>query len=222
MIPAFEAILFDLDGTLVDTSEVVRRILDAWCARYGIPLAAVLEGCGGERTEDTVARVAPHLCAKSEAAALDRLEGSSLDGLRPVSGADAFLATLSPDTWAVVTSSSRLTAGPKLTACALPVPRIMVCAESVTQGKPHPEPFLTGAAELGLPPAACLVFEDADNGVRSALAAGCHVVVVGSQCTLEHDRILGFISSYADLQWSPEGVLQLQGRGIATLNPRAS
>jgi len=192
-------LLFDLDGTLVDSSAVVQRVMERWCLKHDIALQEVLKVCHGGRTEDTVALVAPHLCAKSEAAEIEAEESNTLDGLMPIDGARGFLASLGARKWAIVTSSSLLTAIPKLRACQLPVPGVLITAESVTQGKPHPEPFLKAAAALGVSAEECLVFEDADNGVYSAIAAGCTVILVGDACQIQHERIVGRILSFAEL-----------------------
>jgi sugar-phosphatase len=219
-LPRFRALLFDLDGTLVDSSAVVRRIMEEWCLKHNIPLQSVLDIYLGARTEDTVAIVAPHLCAKSEAAHLDSLEGQTLDGLVSIEGAPVFLRALPADVWAVVTSSSVLTAEPKLRAAQLPVPNVLITAESVTKGKPDPEPYVKAAEALGMAPEECLVFEDIDNGVNSALTAGCRVIVVGEACQMEHEGILCRIASFADVRLEADGTLCLNNRSIASLMPR--
>lgn len=209
MTPFFKALVFDLDGTLVDSSGVVRKVMEEWCHKNGIRLQSVLDVFEGGRTEDTVALVAPHLCAKSEAAEIELLESRALDGIMPILGADRFLNHLASDRWAIVTSSSMLTARPKLEACGMPIPPVFITAESVNHGKPHPEAFLTAANELGIRPDECLVFEDADNGVTSALAAGCRVIVVGDSCCIEHPHIVGRIPSFVDVEFTPEGNLKV-------------
>ena len=211
-------LLFDLDGTLVDSSAIVQMVMEKWCRTHGIPLQAVLDVCHGGRTEDTVALVAPHLCAPSEAAEIEAEESNALEGLMPVDGARDFLASLEAVQWAVVTSNSLVTAIPKLNACQLPVPDVFITSESVTQGKPHPEPFLKAAEALGVSAAACLVFEDADNGVRSALAAGCTVILVGDTCVIQHERIIGRIASFKEIVIDG-GDLRVGGRAVAFVHP---
>jgi sugar-phosphatase len=165
--------------------------------------------------------VAPHLCAKSEAAEIERLESITLDGLMPMLGADLFLTDLPPDIWAIVTSSSMLTAKPKLETCRMPIPHVFITAESVKKGKPHPEPFLKAATELGIEPAECLVFEDADNGVHSALAAGCRVILIGDSCKIEDEHIVCRSSDFTDLYLSDGGELKFKGDVIALLKKKA-
>ncbi len=218
MPASFKAILFDLDGTLVDSSEVVRKVMEAWCLKHKISLQSVLEVCHGGRTEDTVSLVASHLCAKSEAAEIERLESITLDGLRPIQGADRFLASLPPDRWAIVTSSSMLTAKPKLETCGMSIPRVFITAESVNCGKPDPEPFLKAAEEMGCEPEECLVFEDADNGVNSALSAGCAVILVGDSCRIENGNIIFKTTDFRDLNLNHDYKLTHKGKVIATLS----
>jgi sugar-phosphatase len=216
MMPSFKALIFDLDGTLVDSSEVVRQVMETWCLKNGIPLQSVLDVCHGGRTEDTVSLVAPYLCAQAEAAQIEYLESTTLEGLMPIPGADLFLASLPPDMWAIVTSSSMLTAKPKLAACRMPVPRVFITAESVNSGKPPPEPFLKAAQELEIEPEDCLVFEDADNGVRSALTAGCKVIVVGHSCKIQHANIISRMGSFAEIGFAEAGDLRIGAETIAT------
>lgn len=221
MPPSFKALIFDLDGTLVDSSEVVRKVMETWCLKHDISLQSVLDVCHGGRTEDTVSLVAPHLYAKSEAAKIEHLESTTLDGLMPTAGADRFLASLPPDTWAIVTSSSKLTAKPKLETCRMGIPRVFITAESVNMGKPHPEPFLKAAKKLGIEPEECLVFEDADNGVNSALSAGCGVIIIGDSCKIEDKNIVCRSPNFTDLNLSDGGDLKLKGNVVAILNKEA-
>jgi len=210
-------IFFDLDGTLVDSSAIVQSVMERWCRKHGIPLQSVLDVCHGGRTEDTVALVAPHLCAQSEAAEIEAEESNTLEGLLPVRGAREFLASLKTVPWAVVTSSSLVTAVPKLNACQLPVSDTLITAESVTHGKPHPEPFMKAAEALAVSPADCLVLENADNGVRSALTAGCAVLLVGDTCLIEHERIIGCIASFEEILFD-HGDLRVNGRSLASVH----
>lgn len=209
MKTCFSAVIFDLDGTLVDSSAVIRKVMEAWCLANDVPLNEVLALCHGGRTEDTVAAVAPHLCARSEAARIEQLESGTLDGMLPIPGADRLLRELACHAWAIVTSSSMAAARAKLEVCSMPVPAVFVAAESVVHGKPHPQPFLVAAEALGVSPGKCLVFEDADNGVNAALAAGCRVVVIGDACRMEHPHIIARIASFSDTTVTPSGNLRI-------------
>lgn len=143
--------------------------------------------------------VAPHLDAKFESARIEIEESLTFDGLRPIEGANAFVSGFPESKWAIVTSGSLQIARPRLEACGFPEPGIFVTAESVTQGKPHPEPYRIAVERFGLQAKDCLVFEDADNGVRSALAAGCKVVVIGDCCTVRSPDILIRVKDFSRL-----------------------
>lgn len=221
MLPRFKALLFDLDGTLADSSVSILAVLKEWCARNNLPLESTQKLSHGGRTEDTVALAAPHLCAKTEASWIERMEFEAIAGMRPIAGADDFLATLTSRKWAIVTSSTRLTAMPKIQACGLTIPEVLITAESVSHGKPHPEPFLQAAEALGVDAADCLAFEDAENGVRAALAAGCRVIVIGGECGIQDDRILARIPSFAGLSLNAAGELTIGNRPLVILESGA-
>jgi mannitol-1-/sugar-/sorbitol-6-phosphatase len=169
-------LLFDLDGTLVDSRAVVERHWGAFCDRNGLDFPSVLAVLHGVRSVDTIRAVAPHLDAPAEAARLDEGEEMDTDGLVAVRGANDVLARLEGHRFGVVTSGHRALAERRLRAVGLPVPPVMVCGDEVARGKPHPEGFLTGARLLGVPPEECVAFEDAPAGVLAATAAGMRVV----------------------------------------------
>ncbi|XZG70720.1 HAD-IA family hydrolase [Chitinibacteraceae bacterium HSL-7] len=171
--------LFDMDGTLIDSTANIERIWSRWCQRHGIALERVMAICHGIPGASTVRQVAPHLDAAAESAWLDQEEASDSEGVVAVAGAAALLCQLPPERWAVVTSASRTVMEKRLVHCGLPLPRFSICSDDIQHGKPHPEPYLLGAALLGAPPEDCMAFEDASAGMASALAAGCRVVQIG-------------------------------------------
>ncbi|QIF02800.1 HAD-IA family hydrolase [Roseimicrobium sp. ORNL1] len=221
-MPPFKALLFDLDGTLVDSTAVVNHVMEAWCLRHHLPVREVLATFHGQRTKDTVALFAPHLNAKAEAEALDAEERDAMGSLLPIAGAGVFLNDLHGCRWGIVTSSTEVVARFKLNTCKLPVPPVLITADVVTHGKPHAEPFLRAASAMNLPPAQCLVFEDADSGVRSALDAGCCVVVVGDHCQIQHERILLRVPTFEGLQFEPSGNLLWKGQPVAVVEVAAT
>ena len=174
------AILFDLDGVLCDSTQAVEREWRDWARRKGVDGDAIMAIAHGVRTVEVIRRVAPHLDAEAEAGLIENEEASDQAGVRVMSGAAALLESLPYGRWGVVTSGSRLLASARLPFCGLPVPDVLVTSDDVTNGKPHPEPYLKGAARLGFDPAECLVFEDAPAGIQSAHAAGMKVVGVAS------------------------------------------
>ncbi|MFD5845420.1 HAD-IA family hydrolase [Streptomyces chartreusis] len=174
------ALLFDMDGTLVDSTALVESTWAGFCARHGTDLAEVLAFAHGRPTRETVSHFVPDPdLAAAETRRLVALEESETSGITEIPGARAFLAALPRDSWAVVTSAGRRLAEVRLAAAGLPLPEIMVSADEVVHGKPHPEGYLRAAALLGVEPADTIVFEDSDAGVRAALASGARTVVIG-------------------------------------------
>jgi mannitol-1-/sugar-/sorbitol-6-phosphatase len=169
-------LLFDLDGTLVDSRAVVERQWRRLCERLGLDFAEVLAVLHGVRSADVIRAFAPDADVEAEAAALDAAEQEDSDGLEVVPGAPELLAGLAPGSWGVVTSGHRTLAEGRLRAVGLPVPEVMVCGDEVANGKPDPEGYLAAAKLLGAAPASCVVVEDAPAGVQAARAAGMRVI----------------------------------------------
>ena len=200
MSQKFEAFLFDLDGTLVDSNGIVERVMEAWCQQNGVLYSEIKDSNHGSRSLDTVAAVAPHLDAVQAAADIEAGERAELVDLREIEGARSFLSQVPQGRWGIATSSYLLTAKAKLRAASIPIPRVLVAADGVLEGKPHPEAYLKASMELGYRPEDCLVFEDSETGVRSALNAGCRVFVVGSSLVMNEPRIVGRGASFSELQ----------------------
>jgi len=177
-MPSFlcSAILFDLDGVLVDSTIAVEREWRAWGASKGIDGDAILAISHGMRTVEVIRRVAPQLDAEAEAREIEAIEAEDRDGAAAMPGAIELLARIPAARWCVVTSGSRHLATNRMRFCGLPVPRVMVTADDVTNGKPHPEPYLKGAQGLGFPASDCLVIEDAPAGIQAAHAAGARPI----------------------------------------------
>jgi mannitol-1-/sugar-/sorbitol-6-phosphatase len=181
-MPIFQcsAILFDLDGVLVDSTRAVDREWRAWAARKGVDGDAIMAIAHGVRTVEVIRRVAPHLDAELEASLIESEEAEDKEGVVVMPGAVELVHSIPDGRWGVVTSGSRLLASTRLVYCGLPVPKVLITADDVTQGKPHPEPYLKGAEGLGFKPADCLVIEDAPAGIQSGLSGGMKVIGITS------------------------------------------
>ena len=180
-----EAILLDMDGTLVDSTECVERQWRRWAERHGLELEPILKVSHGRVTLETIQLVAPHLATEEEVRSLDVAEAEDTGGIKAVRGAVAFVSALPADRWAVVTSAPRRLARVRLESAGIPMPRWIVCADDVSRGKPHPEPYLTAARLVGYPPQRCLVIEDARAGVEAARAAGMQVLGITTTMSCE-------------------------------------
>ena len=173
-------LLFDMDGTLVDSTASVERAWSRFAARHGLDAAAILAVAHGRPTIEVVAEFAPH--GVDVVAETDRIEAEEIDrtdGISEIPGSAALLSGLDRDRWAVVTSATRALTTRRLAAVGIPLPKILVAADDVTKGKPHPQPYMLAAKALGFDARDAVVFEDAPAGLTSALAAGATTVVVG-------------------------------------------
>ncbi len=173
-----DVVLFDMDGTLVDSTPVVERIWSRWAAKHGIDLPRLLQISHGRPTIETLTIVAPHLATAEEAARLDSEESDEPDGLSPVQGALELIASLPADRWGVVTSAGRRLAVSRLTAAGLPLPRVLVTSDDVDRGKPDPASYLEAARQFAVPADRTVVFEDTSVGVAAGRAAGATVIGV--------------------------------------------
>jgi sugar-phosphatase len=180
MIIRCAAILFDLDGVLVNSTIAVERQWRRWAAEHHMPAEKVIHAAHGRRTVETVAYLAPHLDSQAEAKLLEEREAADIAGVTAITGAVELLACLPAERWAVVTSGTRYLATTRLGNFGIPLPTILVTAEDVEKGKPDPAPYLKGAALLGFAPKECLVVEDAPAGIEAAHAAGMRVVALPS------------------------------------------
>ncbi|MFB2563969.1 HAD-IA family hydrolase [Rhizobium sp. IMFF44] len=171
----FGAFLFDMDGTILDSSAASERVWGGWAKENGIPTPPY----HGRRVQDTMADLTNKGIDPLRAAAeIEIRELEDLEGVVAIPGAGEFLSSLPPERWAVVTSAPRALALRRICAAGLPIPHNLIAAEDVTKGKPSPDPFLAGARLLAFAPSRCLVFEDADAGICSGEAAGCSVLVI--------------------------------------------
>jgi sugar-phosphatase len=175
-----DAILFDLDGVLIDSTVCITHHWQQWAQKHGLDLANIMQVAHGRRTVETIQLVAPHLPAEEEAKRFAAVEAVDTDGVVAIEGASQLLSLLPSDTWAIVTSGTRDVATARLRHTGLPVPGILVTADDVTNGKPNPEPYLVAAKGLGISPDKCVVIEDAPAGVKAARSAGMQAIAIAT------------------------------------------
>jgi mannitol-1-/sugar-/sorbitol-6-phosphatase len=176
-----DAVLFDLDGTLVDSTAAVIRAWQATAAKLDLPFAVFEPYLHGIPGDKVLATVAPHLAPEQ----IDQLsqwmlvsEAADTDGVVAAPGALEAVEGLPPDRWAIVTSGDTRLATARIAAAGLPKPAVLVTIDDVRAGKPDPEPYRQAAARLGFAPGRCLVVEDAPAGVESGQRAGMPVLGV--------------------------------------------
>ena len=175
----FSAMLFDMDGTIINSIAAAENVWAKWASSHGIDIKTFLPTIHGRRAIDTIASLnLPGVDAATEAAYITQAEIAEVEGIKEIPGAAAFLNQIPKSKWAVVTSAPRELALTRLKAAGLPIPQVLITAEDVEKGKPAPDCYLLAAKQLGVNCTDCLIFEDAEIGIAAALACGGTLVVV--------------------------------------------
>jgi len=171
-------LLLDLDGVLVDSRQAVERVWRNWARERNLDPGPLLAIIHGRRSVESIRAAAPHMNAEAEAEIIEQREVADTAGLRAIPGAARLLQGLPAGRWAVVTSGPQALARARLGAVGLRQPEFLVSSETVSRGKPDPEPYLKAAALLGATAPDCVVVEDAPIGIRAAKAAGMRVIAL--------------------------------------------
>jgi sugar-phosphatase len=171
-----KGILFDMDGILISSIASVERSWTKWANLRKVDPALTRETAHGRRAVETIALLRPDLDPEVELKVIEDIEIADNEELAVLPGVLQLLASLPADRWTVVTSATERLARIRMAAGGIPVPQRLVTADRVTRGKPHPEPFLAGAALLGVAPQDCVVFEDSASGAQAGRDAGCIVI----------------------------------------------
>jgi sugar-phosphatase len=189
------ALLFDMDGVLVDSTAHIAAVWRGWARERGVDEDAVIAVAHGRRSSEVLRIVAPHLATPQEVELLEALDAHDEAGIVPIAGANALLKALPPQVWAVVTSATAPLARRRLMGAGLPPPPVLVAADDVGVGKPAPDGYLEAARLLGVGPTECIVFEDAPPGIAAARAAGMRVVGVATTFAIDElshaDAVIG-------------------------------
>ncbi|TLP48412.1 HAD family hydrolase [Cohaesibacter sp. CAU 1516] len=203
-----DACLFDLDGTLIDSTPPVVRCWSALLERHDLDPAIYLAKIHGRPAHESIRDL---LSGKDEAIIeeeirwLQHMESTDVEGIVALDGALDFIAELDRLSvpWTIVTSGSVPVAGARIRAAGIPTPARMITSDDITKGKPNPEPFLKGADLVGLAPEQCVVFEDAAAGITAGLAAGAQVIGITATQTAHVPAGIPAIASYRLLSIAP-------------------
>jgi sugar-phosphatase len=182
------AILFDMDGVLVDSTPAVARVWTAWAAKFGFEPSLLVRRAHGRPSITTIRELLPSGDHEAEDREMERAEIEDVEGIVALPGAARLLTALPSDRFAVVTSATHPLAVVRLRAAGFPIPKHLVTASDIQRGKPDPEPYRRGAQALGISPAHCLVIEDAPAGIQSGKAAGARVLAL--RTTAEDSALL--------------------------------
>jgi len=177
------AVLFDMDGVLVDSTPAVARVWTGWALEHGLIADDVIRQAHGRPSFATIMELLPNGDHAAENREVERREIEDIADVIALAGALSLLRALPPQRWAVVTSATRALAEVRLRAAGLPVPQYLVTSNDVQRGKPFPDPYRKGAELLGIPPSECVVVEDAATGVRAGKAAGARVLALRTTST---------------------------------------
>jgi len=178
VIFACQAVLFDLDGVLVDSTPAVARVWAKWALDHGLAPEVAIAHAHGRRSIETIRALAPEVNAEQENQRVEQMEIEDKEGVTALPGAARLIGSLPQAQFAIVTSATTALARARISYAGLPLPQHLITADDVKQGKPSPEPYLKGAELLGLRPQDCVVLEDAPAGIASARAAGMRVVAL--------------------------------------------
>jgi mannitol-1-/sugar-/sorbitol-6-phosphatase len=199
----YDAFLFDMDGTLLNSIAVVERVWSEWAVRYGFEPEVFLKTIHGVRASDVIRQLGlPGVDPIAEAKLLLDEEMKDFDGIIEIPGAVRFLNALPSDRWGIVTSAPIELARRRMAAAGIPTPKMIVSGDEVSSGKPSPEGYLLGAGRLGVDPARCQVFEDAVAGILAGEAAGADVTVITETHATPFATPHLSISNY--LAWKPQ------------------
>lgn len=200
------ALLFDLDGVLIDSTPAVERVWRNWAIQRGFDPGEVVHNAHGRPSIATIRDYLPNADQEAENRRVEAAEVEDLEGVVALPGVVPFLNSLPRDRWTIITSCTRKLAEVRISAARIPTPTRMITADEIVHGKPDPEPYLKGAELLGFQPAECIVCEDVPAGIKSGKAASMRVIAMETTLPREH-----LLATGAD--WVVPGCSHLENKG---------
>jgi mannitol-1-/sugar-/sorbitol-6-phosphatase len=180
-----KGLLFDMDGVLISSLGSVERSWQTWAERHGLDVRETIKTAHGMRAIETVRKLKPDADHLAELKVIEDLEVGDNEGIEVLEGVLSVLESVPQKFWTIVTSATERLARSRLAFAGIPVPQHVVTADMVTEGKPHPEPYIKGAKILGLAPQDCIVIEDSTSGAKAGHAAGCKVLATTFSHTIQ-------------------------------------
>lgn len=177
-----KAFIFDLDGTLIDTTAMVVKYWTDFANQYNLDVEKILETSHGRRTIETLQRWKPEIATVEYVNDLEGRLAKEMDGVIILPGVRELIANIKTEDWTVNTAGTHIMATTRLSQFGIPVPKEMATGDKLKFGKPHPEGYLLAAKYINRDPKDCIVFEDAPAGVMAAIAAGMQCIA----CTTTH------------------------------------
>jgi sugar-phosphatase len=202
------ALLFDLDGVLIDSTPAVARVWHRWAIEHGFDPEEVVRRAHGRPSLSTIREYLPYADHEAENREVERQEIEDIEGVIQLPGTQQLLGSLPAGRWTIVTSCTRPLAEVRLRTAGLPIPKNMVTASDVANGKPHPEPYQKAAAILHYAAANCVVVEDVPAGIRAGKAAGTRVVALTTTTDRRHLENAGadwIVRNCADISAEKDG-----------------
>ncbi|MGC2400648.1 MAG: HAD family hydrolase [Acidobacteriaceae bacterium] len=196
-----KGLLFDMDGVLISSLGSVERSWQTWAEGHGLDVRETIKTAHGMRAIETVRSLRPDADHEAELKIVEELEIADTEGLQILDGVVSILESLPRKYWTIVTSATERLARSRLSFAGIPTPQHIVTADMVTNGKPHPEPYIKGARLLGLRPEDCMVIEDSTSGAMAGHAAGCKVLAT----TFSHN-----IEQLAAADWIVESLARVK------------
>ncbi|KAG2220977.1 hypothetical protein INT45_006510 [Circinella minor] len=206
--------IFDLDGTLIDTTPLVERFWRQFALENDLDAEKILATSHGRRTIETIAEWVPHKATIEYAEEFEGKLAQNTEGLSVLPGVTTLLEKIPLGRMGICTSGNKNMAQTRLTQCNMPVPTVMATGDTVTVGKPDPEGYLTAARNLELDPKDCIVFEDAPAGIRAAKSAGMQCIGCLTSHTVEQlkeagvDYIVQLLTD-VDIEQLPDGSFEV-------------
>jgi mannitol-1-/sugar-/sorbitol-6-phosphatase len=193
-------VLFDMDGTLVDSRIACGNLMRNWASRHGLNAELISAAVQGRTNRDIVREFTPHVSMNDEARRLDEEELLYREGNVAVQGAVDIVSALPVGSWALVTSASRRVAEMRLDCAGLPMPVVLISSDDVHLGKPDPEGYLMAAERLGVTPERCLVIEDTPAGLEAARRAGMTALGITTTFPAAELNVTTWIDDFTCLQ----------------------